>query len=391
MNNDNLNQYLSSKKSEGRFFDTSTFTLDVLKARKKMSQFQLAELADSGLWLVKLVQAAVASEAPEIRITLGRRNVKVVFQNTESLVADQLLEMVLGAELSREPLLFHLVTGLRASAAVVTDSVSWSCGGAKVSLNNDKTVVEEIKLSPNLEIRVKRAPRTRSLSKILTTPLRLLIKQTLREYDAVYSRCWVSPIPVYLDGRELKRGYFRRNGDQLNPDNYKNPPDRILDIDRCVGVKPVYSEKRENSNLHYPLLPLEEQHRGVSGRCAPEPGNVTAVLSMFTKYARENVIYIVLHGAVVELKTTRNYENITSKILSWFEPRSNLFHLRLFIGVSPEDLDLSHFQCRELTLLPSFWIEVQNSYLEIVDKALSRDPKRVHRRELSRIKRSLEF
>ena len=65
-----VEDFLSQLSQEGRFFESSSFTIDSLKAREKLSQFQMA---DSGLWLVKLVQAAVAAGAPSVRVQFEKR------------------------------------------------------------------------------------------------------------------------------------------------------------------------------------------------------------------------------------------------------------------------------------------------------------------------------
>ena len=81
-----------------------------------------------GLWLVKLVQAAVAAGAEDVRISLRRKAVTVKFRRPDSWNAVEILEYVISGEQPGSDSLFHLCTGVRASVVFPGESVSWICG-----------------------------------------------------------------------------------------------------------------------------------------------------------------------------------------------------------------------------------------------------------------------
>jgi hypothetical protein len=76
-----ITELLESRGREGSYVDSAGFTIDQLKAREKMSRYQLS---DSGLWLVKLIQTAVTAGADGVDISLGAR-VQTPWNRTEAL------------------------------------------------------------------------------------------------------------------------------------------------------------------------------------------------------------------------------------------------------------------------------------------------------------------
>ena len=386
MKNHDLRQFLAQKEKEGRFLDTKAFTVDTFKARQKMDQFQLSSLTDTGLWLVKFVQTAVACGAPEVRISLGRRDVRVSFHNTKCWLADKLLEMTLEIDLPKEPALFHLATGLRASLSKVDNAVFWSCGGVKVRLTDKQVSIEKTEISPNFEIIVRRPPRSLSLSGLVKTPLRHLVKQTLVDYDAVYSRCWVSPIPIYFDGRKLKRGYSLRNGDKLDPENFKNSTRNQIGSNTCLSVEPIQSQERVSPILPYPISPIDPKSQS---DLPSQQSKAQAILTLHTNFAKENMIYTILDGAVIDVKKLEDFKETTPEMISYFEPRSFVFHNRLHLAISLQDLDLSQFQCREPRFPKTFWEEIGDHHIQLIDKFITQSQSRLYSQELSHIKTSL--
>ena len=199
-----LQRYLDQQQAEGRFFESSQFSLDSLRARTKLARFQLPL---PGLWLVKLVQAAVALKAEQVQVRFGNRRLEVHFLPEEPLEADQILHEVLSGALPASKGLLHLVTGLRSSGAELTETVSWSSGSSSVTLRADGSEIRAWE-GQGITIQATRPVRSRSLGSMLASPVSYLARQTLEEYDCLTERCWPCPIPVYVDGRRLNEGYY---------------------------------------------------------------------------------------------------------------------------------------------------------------------------------------
>lgn len=359
-----LDAFLSAQRSEGRYFDTSSFTIDSVRALQKLSLHQLPE---SGLWLVKIVQAAVASGAESVAITFGRRLVRVTFRPAHHWQADELLETVLSGSLPQDRALMHLVTGIRASSAHLSESVSWSCGGARVVLSPDACQVNEQEDSSMFSLEATRPSRSRSLSQTLAAPLTQLIKQTVEESDALKARCWVCPIPISVDGRHLDRGY-----DLPNAGHLEHSPTGVLrsytSVERsmvtaCLGLWPLdwpsYQARIPYQTRPWPLQlgaegpdiakPVYLGETFLRWAC---PGESVSGAIAVVSGARElgAWVHFVLDGAVVA----------AHKIPSWGQELSGFFAaminsspnlgVKIILGIEPEDLDLSQFAVRELEL-----------------------------------------
>ena len=109
-----VEQYVEGLLAEGGVRETLGFTLDQARALKKLSESQLP---DQALWIVKMVQAAVNGEATEIDIKLGRNKVEVSFDSQSLSPAIKLFEHIRSGQLSKDPFLLHLTTGVRTSFA----------------------------------------------------------------------------------------------------------------------------------------------------------------------------------------------------------------------------------------------------------------------------------
>lgn len=96
------------------------------------------QLPGEGLWLVKIVQAAVAAGALELRIEVFSGNrARLNFECPQGWRADHLLEALFLQENPKERAIFHLAAGLRSAAAQLR-SLSWSCGGHSVSVEEQQ-------------------------------------------------------------------------------------------------------------------------------------------------------------------------------------------------------------------------------------------------------------
>ena len=199
-----LDQLLQSQQKEASYLDSAGFSIDSLRSRAKLAQFQLPE---PGLWLVKLVQAAVALEATSIKIGFGQGQVNVQFWAPSLPQASQILDLVLSGQIPKDPALLHLVTCIRCSACDATQSVHWSCGDHTVTLDSQGTSLSPFSEPVLFRLSATRPYRSRSLSKTLASPVSYLIRQVAEEHEALVSRCWACPVQIRLDGRPLQSSY----------------------------------------------------------------------------------------------------------------------------------------------------------------------------------------
>lgn len=356
-----LEAFLNSVQQEGRYFDSADFTINTLKAREKLGRYQLA---DSGLWLVKFVQAAVACGADSIKIGFGRAQVSVSFHNVLNWQADEVLQEVLAGTIPSDNALAHLVTGVRASAATTTETVSWACGEASVILHEDGGEVSPDDTGGQFALVATRPPRARSLKKTLSSSIAHLARQTIEEYDAVYSRCWASPIPVLLDGKQLERGYGLLSGGKVAGGasrgfmDYQNSQQAVT---ACLGLAPVFGTEGR------PMMPY-----ATFGQCqeptqevqinkpvyfgdvflskAPSTEACRGVLALMAGRNMESSIEFVLDGAVIK----------SAPFSGWCPPAYKVFGMktgvkppiavRLFLPVRRQELDLSEFEVRDFDL-----------------------------------------
>lgn len=360
-----LDAFLNARRSEGRYFDTSSFTIDSVRAMQKLSLHQLPE---SGLWLVKIVQAAVASGADSVSITFGRKLARVAFRPTHGWQADELLETVLSGNLPQDRALMHLVTGIRASSVHLSESVSWSCGRARVVLSPSACQVNEQEDSPSFSLEATRPSRSRSVSQTLTAPLTQLIKQTVEESDALNARCWVCPIPITVDGRPLDRGY-----DLPNAGHVEDSPLRLLRsysnaernlVTACLGIRPLdwpsYQARIPYFTRPWPVTQkaAEEPRRAkplYAGetflRWSPATESVSGAVAVVSgakeRHAR---IHFVLDGAVVASHEIPSWEREQPGFFGKIINNSPNLGVKIILGIEPGDLDLSQFAVRQLEL-----------------------------------------
>ncbi|MBN9417285.1 MAG: hypothetical protein J0I12_17700 [Candidatus Eremiobacteraeota bacterium] len=357
-------------RSEATYVDTASFTLDALKARAKLAEFQLP---GSGLWLVKLVQAAVAFKAPGIQIQFARNAVSVRFEADGLPSAEELLEQVMGGQSCG-----HLVTALRSCAGALTESVEWHSGGVQVKMNSAST-----RSAPSSEggfvLVATRPPRTRSFSRALATSVSHLVRNTAEEYEAVAERCWVCPIPILLDGRPLQRGYdsplarglFHTPGAVLM--QYEKSRARLPTL--CVGVRqipalpdrPSLSAMESHAELHKPVY-----KQGTFLRWQFEGDPVGAALTLQAYRGCGHRIDFVLDGAVV---SSFELELEVAKPKYFLTDREHHVGLRLIFAVNADEVDLSQFEVRDKARLAAQLLEqVKAPLLEFLQGVLKRVP-----------------
>lgn len=339
-------------RSEATYLDSASFTLDALKARAKLAEFQLP---GSGLWLVKLVQSAVSLQASAIHIQFGRSAVTVRFDAPQLPTAEELLQQVMAGQITN-----HLVTALRSCAGVTTESVEWHSGGEKVQLNAQTTLVTTSQETGFLLV-ATRPPRARSLYKALATSVSHLVRNTAEEYEAVAERCWVCPIPIFLDGRPLPRGY----DSPLQRGLLSTPGAVLMQYEKsranipvfCAGLRqiapladrPSLDALESRSQLHKPVYKY-----GTFLSWANEGNRIGACLSLQAYPGCDNRVDFVCDGAVV---ASQPLDLKIVKPKSFLSGRAHHVGLRLVAAVAAEELDLSQFEVRDKARLANGLLE----------------------------------
>ena len=196
-----IREYLRDKAIEGSHEGSGTFGLDVEKALAKLEKFRMAERGD---YLVKLLQAAVSSQAQAFELQLGVRYVDVSFKLAPEHLhhLEKLPMALLGRAQYPNRSLHHLGVGLQAALSVakyvelrVNDTVLLTLGGRASTAGN----LPELK--PGRRARVTIAIRRKNMLAGL--------QQRFGEYGSFVKRTRYCPIPVSVDGFELRRGWER--------------------------------------------------------------------------------------------------------------------------------------------------------------------------------------
>lgn len=205
---DDLDNLLSSLHKSGEVVSSGSFTLDLRKAREKLSKYQLAEPC---FYLMKVLQAAVASGAEQIDVALGRRTVNfyAVIQPGGALSSAQpLIDGLQDPQGLPVGPLRHLAIGLNSAWSVDPAFVSvtyWTdTGGWKLVIGQ-----EEIQLLPSGEKPAKPAANLYpTLARLEFTLERAAnvssyVRSVASEHMGILHRCAFCPVPLYLDSRRV--------------------------------------------------------------------------------------------------------------------------------------------------------------------------------------------
>lgn len=364
-----LGAFLDDLSKDGNFKEQLTFSLDQAKAVQKLSESQLPE---PGLWIVKMVQAAVASGASEVDIKLGRNRVEITFDTNLALSALELFELVISGALPAESALLHLVTGVRSSFAGPGVSFLLQTRGPTgrelVALSEgDSYHYQDAQKSSDvtsLSYVILRPYRMLSLKKALHKPVRRLLKGTAEEHSELVARCWPSPIPIRIDGRHLDTRYDSPLIHNENPSLTTRYFDwhgrrhlprinlytRFLAAENGAPTLPIPNlSSNECSNIerdgHELVLkrPVFLDETFIEWPCSGPPG---AILLRPVGILRTGVLCFVFDGVVVQ------------RAEMYFEkPGFEVFGKRVkmlahgseccIIPVSANDIDLSQFAVRD--------------------------------------------
>ena len=209
--NSSLDSYLVEAQQAGAVEGSGHFTYDPQKALQKISKFSLPE---PGLWIVKIVQAAVASGAPRFSCIFQRKRVHLNFSNTSNWTASELAGIILNYS-SNERAVKHLSLGILSALGDENEEIVWTCGGQRCRLSADNLEIEDAPDDGDFHLFAQRSRRKSSLSDKANLPFRYVIKQTAYEYKALVERACHCPIEIDVDKYQLPRSYMRP-GNRLN-------------------------------------------------------------------------------------------------------------------------------------------------------------------------------
>ena len=340
-----LEAHLAAKVSEGSLIDQGTITLNPENAMKKLGLHALAEPA---LWLVKLVQAAVAADADRIDISMSRKKVTVVFDNRLNWKADDVLQLLTAGKLSQDRASSHLVFGLLSALGLPGTKVSWSCGGERIDYANGDIKRTSAPSSHYLTIESTRPIKTYKISQHGSTPVSHLFKMTADEYKILWDRCFACPIPIYIDGLKLPRSYERPTSELPESGDYDS---ESQDGEKFrLAMKPVCLETGRPT-LAYPLeqvswtddSPYTDDGKHFKTQIwKADSKPVHGVLCMYFVRQRDSQIVYLWDGALLERKAVRH-----PQLHSFRGGRAEGIPFQLYLEVSPAEVDIGQFKVRE--------------------------------------------
>lgn len=373
-----LEDFLEKAQASGQFESTSDFTINTLKARHKLAASQLPQ---EGLWLVKLIQAAVSCGAKKAEIQFGKREVQFHFEVEDwAWEPRKLLHDLLSGVLPSDTTLFHLFAGLRNSLFEDTVRAEWRIATRdklfRARFDESGTKVDE---EPNpgangFWLTTSRPPRWPGFKKAAHTPVKHLVRRTADEYMAIQNYCWTCPIPLYLDGRRLENRYVPSL--DFHEDRMLH---RALAVQHVGSykVRPVLLVKRGLAGAPNLTIPWEDdggaktdvdfqghtvqlKKRAYFGQtwmdwADPPAEDIGAYLILVFGAQFDSRIEFVCDGVVV------SYEELpwSSGKLKVFgaDMPANQFKVsvKLLVSVPAGELDLSHFNVREKSLYLDKW------------------------------------
>jgi hypothetical protein len=391
-----IEKLLSRQLQDGEVESTSGFTIDSLKASRKLAQSQLPA---PGLWLVKLVQAAVALKATSARVVFGKRQVEFSCQCADwKWPPNEMFSQILSGHLPQEPFLFHLYAGLRGSVFEDTIEAEWTVVTPQarftVKFTSGGTEVLEEHVSAeacSFRLVTSRPRRWPGLKHASTMPLKHLLRQTASEFMALYNYCWPATISITIDGRLMPTQY--RDSPNATETDYKKLSPQIANSSYSTPLPTTLVCRDLSANPGRPLLDIPWRDAWGETRplqvgtgeawCqnnlrveeiwirwrVPQPGGYLLLLFAHEMLSR---VDFVCDGAVVD-SVDLPWRTKPSTILGQ-EIHQNQFKvgLRVVLPVTTDELDLSHFGVRDSARLAEEHMNVLRAAItEAVELCLS--------------------
>ncbi len=202
MSKQSLESFLESLVSSSE--PSAEFTLDPRSALEKLSQFQLPE---AGLWVVKMVQGAVAADLFGVEFAFSSSSIECRMYGAQVPSAKVLFEALVNSKAPSQRAQRHWVTALRSIYGQDFTRITW------VSENHDQAEIvtidkDQIKLTarPVQDLEVER------FFLKIEYPSRWFPWSSVGvdEYKLLCDRCPFCPIPVTADSRLVSQQHPSR-------------------------------------------------------------------------------------------------------------------------------------------------------------------------------------
>lgn len=341
-----LEQYLASEAAQGLMIDEGGFSLTPEKALEKLSLFSLPS---PGMWVLKLLQAAVVVRASEIRFSFQRQLVTVEFDNLGGWEASQVLEQLLSAQTGDEPGIRHLVAGILGAAMGFSQYLGWSCGqsGVRVEKSGPTTGLQT---DDGLFRLVATRPKQSAFSvNTFSSPIGYLMRQTAHEYKALVDHGVASPIPIIIDKFRLEGSYQVATSGLPRVKGYDSDSSDGTGV--MLGQLPISGLDRPP--IAYPIdsAPLvnldDEREKLETLRLPPQPGvEVQAVVCVHACLQRCSRLNLMMDGVLLESRLLTD-DPLAGPLLAALADSKDDLVLDVYLNVSWNQLDLTQFKSRD--------------------------------------------
>lgn len=191
---DSVEAFLEQSREPGTAHREGSFTVDIRKSLEKLERFRLA---DTGGYLLKVVQAAVCLDSSLLLVTINYHCVEVEFNffYDESVSAEVLGECLTGQVHWASPACRHLGLALRAGLGAGHTRVTWQLGPEhRLSLGAEgATCVSR----PERGIVRATVSFERGASRVKASD----------EHEVLYRKCILAPCEIRVDTRPVERGW----------------------------------------------------------------------------------------------------------------------------------------------------------------------------------------
>ena len=375
-----LDQFVLQQRSGGQYDSSDVFTIDTLEMGRKMAAFQLPE---RGLWLVKMIQAAVRMEAGEAQVNFSRRTLGVRFRTPRrGPDARAVFEAVFQPDPNQSVSLAHLSTGLRSCLGFRPQKLSLDVrgpeGGAWYQLHRQSTESGQSPASSDglweYRFELSRAVERPAFKKALRHRVVDLVREVGEEYQTVVSRCWCAPLSLEIDGVDLETSLPHPAMRHLSDCRLVDcGVDRYAMGDHWLALRPL---KVTDTSTDFPAFYLGHSPEGEEIELTTRVRNKECFLSWpraegsnaqllvsFASLAVPGVDFI--HDGVLVDQVDFPYSR-PLRPLDRLTPvyQRQAVGFRLFVCVDSNQLDLSGFGVREKEALAAdLYLQIRNPLL----------------------------
>lgn len=200
-----LHQFLAQQNRAGAFDSKGEFTIDAGRAVEKLRRHRLLQRSD---FLLKMIQAAVASGAENVEVALSYHSVRLGFlveSNSPLGTASAVLPFMDEPQNVTARAMHHLVVALTSAIGQPYDEVEW--------FTRNRQVTETLVIQRD-EARLRKAEGLTELpagavlyqlrlSRCQSRELEKTLRSLTEDYTVLMRRCCLAPIDIWCDGRRI--------------------------------------------------------------------------------------------------------------------------------------------------------------------------------------------